>query len=183
MMNISELREYCQYNNIPSISQQTQEVLEQIISKHKPQFCLEIGSAVWYSTSFISSLINQRWWYLYSFEISHPAYIQSIKNNQIHSNNTIYPFNFSQTNLDKLIPNQLDFIFIDAQKSQYTEYIIKLEKKITNSIIVLDDVIKYKNNMQSLYEYLYKNQVNYQIIETEPWDWVLIIDNSKRITK
>ncbi len=174
-MNLFEIKQYCLQNKIPAISTQTQNFLEDIISKHKPKVCLEIGSAVWYSTSFISQLIQKRWWFLYSFEISYPSYIQAVNNNKHNSNNIIYPFNFNSINPNSLLPNSLDFVFIDAQKSLYLDYLLKLDKKIQNGIIVLDDVIKFKHRMTPLYEYLDKNQINYQLIQTEPWDGILVI--------
>lgn len=58
-MNLSELRIDCEQRNIPIISVETEILLKKILIKHKPKYCLEIGSAVGYSTMFISSIIKE----------------------------------------------------------------------------------------------------------------------------
>lgn len=176
-MNLNRIKEYCIQNNIPAISPQTQLVIEEILHKSKPKTCLEIGSAVWYSTAVISQHIQKRWWFLYSFEISYPSYIQAVNNNKNLHNNIIYPFNFNNVNINKLLPERFDFVFVDAQKALYLDYLLKLGKKIQNSTIVFDDVIKFKDRIQPLYEYFEKNQINYQTIKTEDGDGLILIEN------
>lgn len=44
------------------------------------------------------------------------------------------------------------------------------------STLILDDVIKYQNKLSSLYSFLQKNQVKYEIFETEPGDGVMVIE-------
>lgn len=70
----------------------------------------------------------------------------------------------------------VDFIFIDGQKSQYGEYMEIIEKIISpQTVIVIDDVIKYHNKLSSLYGYLEKKQIFYKVIQLEPDDGVMII--------
>jgi predicted O-methyltransferase YrrM len=59
------------------------------------------------------------------------------------------------------MPKLVDFVFIDGQKSQYGEYMEIIEKIISpQTVIVIDDVIKYHNKLSSLYSYLQKKQIN-----------------------
>jgi predicted O-methyltransferase YrrM len=86
-------------------------------------------------------------------------------------NITSYPFDFGKIDISKLIPNKLDFVFVDAQKNQYASYLEKVEN-ITNkdTFMVIDDVIKYHSKLDTLYGYLEKKQINYKIVEMEPGD-------------
>jgi predicted O-methyltransferase YrrM len=58
------------------------------------------------------------------------------------------------------MPEKVDFIFIDGQKSQYGEY-MEIAEKISSpdTLIIIDDVIKYHNKLSSLYGYLQKKQI------------------------
>ncbi|HBB03394.1 TPA: hypothetical protein DCZ39_00610 [Patescibacteria group bacterium] len=71
----------------------------------------------------------------------------------------------------------VDFIFIDGQKTQYGEYMEIIEKiSSPHTVIVIDDVIKFHNKIQSLYGYLQKKQINYKILQLEPDDGVMVIN-------
>ena len=70
-----------------------------------------------------------------------------------------------------------DFVFIDAQKSQYGTYLEKIQEHLSSeNIILLDDVVKYQTKLTWLYEFLEKNQINYQILESEPGDGMMLIE-------
>ena len=85
------------------------------------------------------------------------------------SNLTIYPFDINEIQLEKFFSQKFDFVFIDAQKSQYGDYMQKIQTHLCKkNTILLDDVIKYQNKLTSLYSFISKNQLNYQIFDTEP---------------
>ena len=186
-MDLSNLRKSCVDRNIPVISQETENFLKDLLEQNKPKVCLEVGSAVWYSSIFIANTIKKWWWSLYSFEISYAAYLEGIQNIWYFSNIynienlIVYPFDFMKVNLKKFIPNKVDFIFIDWQKSQYANYLINIGNLLNDqNFLILDDVIKFKSKMSSLYEYLQKKQIIYKTINTEKNDWVILIENFKK---
>ncbi|MEI7918887.1 MAG: hypothetical protein WCH65_01375 [bacterium] len=114
-----------------------------------------------------------------SFEVSYPAYQEGLQNNkEAHCYNTIsYPYDIRQTPIKKLVQGPADFIFIDGQKNQYGEYMEIIEKiSSPQTVIVIDDVIKYHNKLSSLYEYLQKKQINYKILQLDPDDGVMVIN-------
>jgi predicted O-methyltransferase YrrM len=123
-------------------------------------------------------MINTRGGKIASFEISYPAYQEGLQNTkEAHCYNIIwYPYDIRYAPIKKLIQSPVDFIFIDGQKSQYGEYMEIIEKIISpDTVIVIDDVIKYHNKLSSLYGYLDKKQIKYQIIQLEPDDGVMFI--------
>ena len=180
-MNLFSLRKSCTDRNIPIISIETEFFLWNLLEQHKPKICMEIGGAVGYSSIFIANKIKERWGTLYSFEISYSAYMESIQNIWKYElkNLVVYPFDFLKIDIKKLIPNTLDFVFVDWQKSQYANYLMNIFNILsTKSILVCDDVIKYKHKMSWLYEYLEKKQIIYKEIKMEEWDGVILIENS-----
>ena len=72
--NEQKLLHYAHKHQVPCMSSATETYLLQHLMTYKPIYCLEIGSAIGYSTSRIARMIHQRAGHLVSFEISHPSY-------------------------------------------------------------------------------------------------------------
>jgi predicted O-methyltransferase YrrM len=169
--------------NTPVISSQTETFLRNHLLEHKPKKCIEIGSADWYSSIVIAQTIAQRDGHLTTFEIAFPAYKNTLYAINITNTTNIkaYHGNFLLLPHGMMIPKEIDRLFVDAQKSNYGEYIYIMQHFLTdNAYIILDDVIRFHNKLWSLYTFLEKNQIKNTIIETEPWDWIMIIDRSTR---
>jgi predicted O-methyltransferase YrrM len=50
--------------------------------------------------------------------------------------------------LEKFFAQKFDFVFIDARKSQYGDYIQKIQPYLCpETALLLDDVIKYQNKL------------------------------------
>ena len=174
-----ELRKSCEERHIPLISRETQEFIVSRLERHQPKRILEIWSAVGFSGIIISKTIEQRWGTLTSFEISYPAYLEAMKNlqNANCTNVVIYPFDINEIALEKFFSQKFDAAFIDAQKSQYWDYLQKIRSHLLpENTLLLDDVIKYQNKLTWLYEFIEKKQINYKIFDTEPGDGVMLIE-------
>ena len=177
---LSDLRKSCEDRRIPLISVQTQDFLISWLDRNHPKRVLEIWSAVWFSSIVISKKIQQRWGTLTSFEISYPAYLEALKNiEKANLNNVVlYPFDINEISFEKFFSQKFDAVFIDAQKSQYWDYLQKIRSYLApENTLLLDDVIKYQNKLTWLYKFIEKMQINYEIFDTEPGDWVMLIDN------
>jgi len=175
---LNSLRQKSLQRQIPIISQETQDFLSGFLDNRKPKKILEIGSAICYSTIFFAKYIEQRNGIITSFERSYPSYLEGLYNiKQSDSNNIIlYPFNFSQIEIKDFISFPVDLVFMDAQKSQYGNFMKKIESVISqNTTIIIDDVIKYHSKLDELYEYIQQNQVKYKVIQLEQDDWVMVI--------
>lgn len=174
------MRRFCQQRKIPIISLATEKFLWKLLRKHKPKLCLEIWGAVGYSSIYIAKIINTWGGKIASFEISYPAYqegLQRIK--ESHCYNIIsYPYDALRAPIEKLVPEPVDFVFIDGQKSQYGEY-IEIAEKISSPyvLILIDDVIQYHNKLLSLYRFLAKKQIEYKIMKLEADDGVMLVTN------
>ena len=179
MLDLSDLRKSCEDRHIPLISVQTQDFIINRLERNQPKRVLEIWSAVWYSSIVISQTISKRWGTLTSFEISYPAYLEALKNIEKAeiSNVVLYPFDINEISLEKFFSQKFDAAFIDAQKSQYWDYLQKIRSHLApENTLLLDDVIKYQNKLTWLYQFLEKMQINYEIFDTEPGDGVMLIE-------
>ena len=112
--------------------------------------------------------------------MAYPAYLEAQRN--IHQakcwNTTLYPFDITKSEtIASVLPVHCDFVFIDAQKSQYGTYLEKIQEHLSSeNIILLDDVVKYQTKLTSLYKFLEKKQINYQILPSEPGDGMMLIE-------
>ena len=103
--------------------------------------------------------------------MAYPAYLEAQRNIRQAKcwNTTLYPFDITKSETTaSVLPVHCDFVFIDAQKSQ--------ENLSSENIILLDDVVKYQTKLTSLYKFLEKKQINYQILPSEPGDGMMLIE-------
>ena len=64
------------------------------------------------------------------------------------SNITLYPFDINEIQLEDFFSQKFDFVFIDAQKSQYGDYMKKIQTHLSKkNTLLLDDVIKYQHKL------------------------------------
>ena len=180
MSILQEMRRSCEQRDIPIISQATERFLHKFLEEQKPNICLEFGGAVGYSGISLAQKIQARNGLYYSFEISYPSYRESLgRANKSQTYNLIsYPYNCLQVPMEKFLPKKkVDFVFIDAQKAQYWAYLAKIENIIHDkTVIVIDDVIKYHHKLSSLYRYLSKKQIKYEILPLDHDDGVMTIN-------
>ncbi len=179
MEYIKSLRKACEERKIPIISPATEVFLDKLLRKLKPKICLEIWGAVGYSSIVIGETIKSRWGKIASFEVSYPAYLEGLGNTKEARcyNSISYPYDVRYAPIKKLMPEPVDVIFIDGQKNQYGEYMDIIEKiRSPHTVIIIDDVIKYHNKMESLYGFIHKKQIDYEILQLDPDDGIMIIN-------
>ncbi|MDR2190434.1 MAG: class I SAM-dependent methyltransferase [Candidatus Peribacteria bacterium] len=147
---LERLRRSCEARHIPLISEETQLFLQQLLVVKQPKEVLEIGTAVGYSSIVIANTLEAWGGKIVSFEIGYPAYLEALKNIKEAKvrNILLYPFDITALYLEKFFAEKFDFVFIDAQKSQYGDYMQKIQPYLCpETTILLDDVIKYQNKL------------------------------------
>jgi len=180
-----KLRDTCLAHNIPIISSATEIFLHNYIIQHKPKSIIEIGSAVWYSTSLLweSMSIYHPYGEIFSWEISYPHYRQSLINTQFYKNIRVILWNFCNYNCNTILKKwYFDMVFIDGRKSETLIYLKKLLPYVhKNTHIIIDDVMKFKEKMQDCYDLLDKNNIEYKIEKIDEDDGILIIPKSQSL--
>ncbi|PCI25354.1 hypothetical protein COB57_01350 [Candidatus Peregrinibacteria bacterium] len=174
---LRQLKAYGLENDIPNISENNAKIIRGFLRKKQSKKVLEIGMANAYSTIHFAEEIAEWDGEIYSFEISIPGFSQAQENIKKSGLKNIHTFhqNFLHSPVEKLAP--FDTVFIDARKSEYKQYIIEIQKYITDdALIIIDDVIKWKHKMPDFYEYMeMQNIFSYEIIQTDPDDGIMVI--------
>jgi predicted O-methyltransferase YrrM len=161
---------------IPNISEENAEFIKDLIREKNPRYILEIGTANGYSAlQFISAMSPEST--LTTVEYAGNAHIEAVghfSNCKVKNIHAIY--GDAKEVLPTLTDNYFDFVFIDAMKREYLDYLfLALPKMTSDALIVIDDVEKYRNKMENLYKYLDENDIKYTIHKTDRDDSIMIV--------
>ncbi len=161
---------------IPNISEENAEFLKELIKAKSPKHILEIGTANGYSTLQFVSVVSDSST-ITTIEYAWNAHIEAVehfKNCIVKNIHAIY--GDAKEVIPTLRDEYFDFIFIDAMKREYLDYLLLVFPKITkNATIVIDDVEKFRDKMENLYEYLDEQNIKYTIQKTDVDDSIMII--------
>lgn len=85
-------------------------------------------------------------------------------------------FGDAKTLLPTLPDDYFDFIFIDAMKREYLDYLLlSLPKMTKDALIVIDDVEKFRSKMENLFAFLEKNSIKYTLVKTDADDSIMLL--------
>lgn len=178
---IQKLRKFGIENDIPNISDVNAKFLCDLIKIKKVKNMLEIGSANGFSAIQFWLELEHTWWKLTTIEFSEPSYKQVVKNIKIvWLDKVIHPINtnalFEIPKLDEIY----DFVFIDGMKRRTKDFFDLVYDKVEIwGIIIVDDVIKFKEKMNWFEYYLQKNNIDYNIIPIDIDDGIIMIIKEK----
>jgi predicted O-methyltransferase YrrM len=181
---LRELKSLWLSREIPNISPENAEYLKWLIQENHPNHLLEIGTANGYSTLHFALAIPEgsdittieQAWNMHNDAVTH---FKNCKMKHIHA---------IWWDAKKIIPilqdGYFDFVFIDAMKKEYLDYLLAvLPKCSSDAIIVIDDVEKFRNKMENLYEWLDRREVEYRIIKTDSDDSIMILSKPSFLWK
>lgn len=133
-----DLKNYGNNNNIPIMKLETKEFLKQLVIIQKPKKILEIGTAIGYSSLLFSKYSNAS---ITTIEKSKKMY-EIAKSNFKKYKKDINIINMDAKKALNNINQGFDFVFIDANKSQYEYYFNKALSLLNkNGIIVCDNIL------------------------------------------
>lgn len=175
-LTLKNLKKIWLEREIPNISEQNAEFLKQLIREKNPKHLLEIGTANGYSTLHFSTAIantsdittiEQAW-------NMHIDAVTNFKNCKIKNIHSIWWD--AKGVLPKLSENFFDFVYIDAMKKEYLQYLLLALPKMTpDAMIVIDDVEKFRDKMWDLFDYLEQKKITYRLEKTDVDDSIMII--------
>ncbi len=175
---LKSLRQYWIKNNIPNITDSNAIFLQNLILKNKSKKALEIGTANWYSAICFCMALQETSWTLITIEFSSNSCLQAKENiKKAWFDNICNIINANAIEYIPQIPqNDFDFIFIDWMKKRTKDFFKLIYDKTSKWwIIIVDDVIKFKNKMLDFYEYLDIKKIKYEIIKIDKDDWIMKI--------
>lgn len=139
---LQEMREYAKAYKVPIISPSGGALLSKMVASRSPVSILEIGTAIGYSTLLMAQ--------------SMPAVGQIVTMEQDAARISMAQDFFKKAGVSDrveiipgdagceltLLSGKFDFVFIDAAKGQYLDYLNKVMDKLTeNAVIVADNVL------------------------------------------
>jgi len=175
---IADLRKYWIENTIPNISDINVKFLVDLIKIQWTKNMLEIGTANGFSAINFANELEKHNWKLITIDFSLNSYKEALENfKKAQLEDTIISiFGNALDEIPKFENNYFDFIFIDGMMRRTKDFLdLSFPKLKQGGIIIIDDVIKFKYKMIWLWEYLEKNNIEYNILPIDPDDWVMMI--------
>jgi predicted O-methyltransferase YrrM len=140
-------------------------LLNLLIKMGKLSRGIEIGSANGFGAIYMGMAFEQNEGQLYTIEID-PKMVDACRNN-INKTGLKETVTCLKGDALKVIPGlegKFDFVFIDAQKSDYLKYFKAVEEKLADqAIIIADNVIKYENAMRGFLEEM-QSRDNFEMV-------------------
>jgi predicted O-methyltransferase YrrM len=152
---LREIEEMGKKSFIPSIGPVKGKILAEVVRKHKPRKILEVGSLYGYSAILIAKNSPAN------------AEITTVEKNPEHAR--ITERNIERAKLEGQIkvlrgdameilsklPGPFDLVFLDAEKTQYLDYLKAVENKLhQGSVVVADNVGVFQDQMQNYLHYV-----------------------------
>jgi predicted O-methyltransferase YrrM len=152
---LREIEEMGKKSFIPSIGPVKGKILAEIVQKHKPRKVLEVGSLYGYSAILIAKNAPAN------------AEITTVEKNPEHARKTEQ--NVERARLEDQIkviqgdakdilsklPGPFDLVFLDAEKTQYLDYLKAVEDKLhQGSVVVADNVGVFADQMANYLHYV-----------------------------
>lgn len=140
--NFKELVDYAETNRVPIVSQDVARFIELLLKIIKPKNILEIGSAIGYSSLIMSKASDANILTIEKDEETFKVLKENLK--KYDMDNKIKAINDDAISALKSMDKEekFDFCFIDANKSQYEEY-LNLVYDLTrdNALILIDNIL------------------------------------------
>jgi len=169
-----------------SVPKMSAMVMAELVSTTRSKIILEIGTSAWYSTLFLSAWALTTWWKVYTIELLKEK-IDLAKNN-FHKANTKNIELIEKEASKALLEwsrDEIDFVFLDADKENYGKYLdILLPKMKIWWIIVADNINDYWHMMENYLQrvswtHLPKSRCDSRVKST----YIAQLDNWLMITK
>lgn len=159
---LKKIEEIAKKDFLPIIGPFKAKVLTKILKKYKPKRCLEIGTLIGYSAIVIAKELPRNG-SLICIEID--KNFAQIAEDNIAKAGLYEKVEVKIGDAKKLIPKlngKFDFVFIDALKEEYLDYLKLVENKLkSGSVVVADNVKIFKNHVENYLNYV-KNSGKYK---------------------
>lgn len=175
---LKELRQYWIENTVPNISDVNAKFLIDLIKISQTKNMLEIWTANWFSAINFWIELEKVWWKLLSIDFSPKSHNEALENiKQVNLQNTVSLILWNALDeIPKLADNVYDFIFIDGMMRRSKDFLELSWPKLKNWwIIIIDDVIKFREKMVWLWEYIDEHNIEYNVLPIDIDDWVMMI--------
>jgi predicted O-methyltransferase YrrM len=152
---LREIEEMGKKSFIPSIGPVKGKILAEVVQKLKPRKILEVGALYGYSAILIAknSPANAE---ITSVE-KNPEHVRMTEQNieRAKLEGQIKVIKGDAKEILPKLPGPFDLVFLDAEKTQYLDYLKAVEEKLhQGSVVVADNVEVFRDQMQNYLHYV-----------------------------
>lgn len=149
-----------------AVAREVAEKLHALVLEYKPKHIVEVGTSLGYSTLWLAEAAREYGGKILTIEHEQTKIAKTQKLfDELDYQNTVTLVHADAKQILQSLDTPIDFLFLDALKREYTEY-LKLAKKNmhTGSLLLADDVVTWKRKVEDFLEYVessgkYKSQV------------------------
>ena len=148
---LQKIKEYALERHIPIIMDDTLEVIDEILTKKKPEKILEIGTAVGYSAMCFSEYLVQGG-RIDTIERDEQRVLEARENiKKVGLEEKIKIYEGDAVEILPTLNEQYDVVFIDAAKGKYPFFLEQALRMLKPDGVILADNILYKGYVMSDY--------------------------------
>ena len=148
---LQKIKEYALERHIPIIMDDTLEVIDEILTKKKPEKILEIGTAVGYSAMCFSEYLVQGG-RIDTIERDEQRVLEAKENiKKVGVEEKIKIYEGDAVEILPTLNEQYDVVFIDAAKGKYPFFLEQALRMLKPDGVILADNILYKGYVMSDY--------------------------------
>jgi len=175
---LKKLRQFGIENTVPNISDVNVKFLVDLIKISKTKKMLEIWTANGFSWINFWIELEKVDWKLISIDFSEKSHLEALENiKKVWLEDTISLILWNALDeIPKQEDNSFDFIFIDGMMRRSKDFLELSWPKLKDGwIIIIDDVIKFREKMVWLWEYLEEKNISFNVLPIDEDDWVMMI--------
>lgn len=175
---LHDLRVYGVENTVPNISDVNAKFLRDLLKISKSEQVLEIGTANGFSSIQLWIELEKVGGKLLTIDFSPKSHEEAKENiKQANLENTVEAvFGNALDVIPTLEDDYYDFVFIDGMMRRSKDFLdLCLPKTKSGWIIIIDDVIKFRDKMVWLWEYLEENNISYNTLPLDEDDGIMMI--------
>lgn len=156
---ITEMRKEAEKDGVPIIRQETGEFIKLLLLMNRPDQILEIGSATGFSAIFMSRFLSDGG-HITTIENYEPRIIQAKEN--IKTAGEEKRITLLEGDALEILPtlqNQYDFVFMDAAKGQYGNFLQMVVRLLKDGgILLCDNVLQDGDVLESRFAITRRNR-------------------------
>ncbi len=151
-----------------AVARTVAEKLYELVLKYKPAQIVEVGTSLGYSTIWMAEAAREYGGKIITLEHEATKIAKTQKLfDELELQNTVAMIETDASDFLKNFDKQIDFLFLDAMKREYVNYIKLSEKNMPiGSLLVADDVVTWRRKLDEFFEYIEKStKYKIQVLE------------------
>lgn len=147
---LEEIAEYAKKTDVPIIRKEVESFMRVLLEMKKPKRVLELGTAIGYSAILMSECIDGSITTIENYDRRIPVARENIK--RAGKEDTITLIEGDALSILKELKGSFDFVFMDAAKAQYINFLPHVMRLLdSQGILLADNVLQEGDIIESRY--------------------------------